>query len=48
MILSGTVTLCPSADFTVTAGGDAGPLPVVITDSFQRAPLPLLLKGARP
>ena len=38
LMLIGTVTLCPRADFTVTVAGVAGPVPVVVTDSFQRAP----------
>jgi hypothetical protein len=47
-MLNGAVTVCPSADFTVTAGGEAGPLPVVVTDSFQRAPVPLAVSVASP
>lgn len=47
-ILTGTVTLCPSADRTVAVAGVAGPLPVVVTDTRQRAPVPEVLSVAAP
>lgn len=47
-MLIGAVTLCPSADFTVIVAGVAGPLPVVVTDNRQRAPLPAAVNVAVP
>ncbi|MNJ71709.1 hypothetical protein D3C77_682830 [compost metagenome] len=38
-MLTGAVTLCPNAERTVTVAGVAGPLPVVVTDKCQRAPV---------
>ena len=47
-MLMGAVTLWPSADFTVIVAGVAGPLPVVVADNRQRAPVDAVVSVAVP
>lgn len=38
----GTVMFCPNIEWMVTVGLGDGPLPVVVTDTRQRAPVPVV------
>jgi hypothetical protein len=44
----GTVTACPNAERMVAVGFGAGPAPVVVTDTLQRAPVPIGVRTALP
>lgn len=47
-LLTGAVVLFPNAELMVTVGFDDGPLPVVVTDTRQRAPVPVGVRVAVP
>lgn len=48
LYVTGAVTVWPSVDFTVTVAGVAGPKPVVVTATRQRAPVVVAVSVAFP